>query len=102
MRLIFTTLIAIVGIATAPLAATFGPLVEANDLAGALDREQPILLDIRNAGYEDSHVDGALWAPYKLFRGTKDNPGGLVDLAVLEKHLERLGLEQDAPIVIIS
>ena len=49
MRLIFTTLIAIVGIATAPLAATFGPLVEANDLAGALDREQPILLR-RHAG----------------------------------------------------
>ena len=102
MRLILTTLVAIVGIATAPLAATFGPLVEANDLANALDAKQPVLLDIRNDGYADSHVDGALWAPYKLFRGTKDNPGGLMDLAVLEEHLEKLGLEQDEPIVIIS
>lgn len=102
MRLILTTLVAIVGIATAPLAATFGPLVEANDLANALDAKQPVLLDIRNDGYADSHVDGALWAPYKLFRGTKDNPGGLMDLAVLEDHLEKLGLEQDEPIVIIS
>ena len=102
MRLILTTLVAIVGIATAPLAATFGPLVEADDLANALDTKQPVLLDIRNDGYADSHVDGALWAPYKLFRGTKDNPGGLMDLAVLEEHLEKLGLEQDEPIVIIS
>ena len=102
MRLILTTLAAIVGIATAPLAATFGPLVEADDLANALDAKQPVLLDIRNDGYADSHVDGALWAPYKLFRGTKDNPGGLMDLAVLEEHLEKLGLEQDEPIIIIS
>ena len=102
MRLILTTLAAIVGIATAPLAATFGPLVEANDLANALDAKQPVLLDIRNDGYADSHVNGALWAPYKLFRGTKENPGGLMDLAVLEEHLEKLGLEQDEPIVIIS
>ena len=102
MRLILTTLVAIVGIATAPLAATFGPLVEADDLANALDTKQPVLLDIRNDGYADSHVDGALWAPYKLFRGTKDNPGGLMDLAVLEEHLEKLGLEQDEPIIIIS
>lgn len=102
MRLILTTLAAIVGIASAPLAATFGPLVEAKDLAEALGREQPILLDIRNVGYEDSHVDGALWAPYKLFRGPKENPGGLMDLTSLEEQLEQLGLEQDEPIVIIS
>ncbi|MDT2032078.1 rhodanese-like domain-containing protein [Planktomarina sp.] len=102
MKFIPTTLVAIVSIATAPLAATFGPLVEADELAGALDKEEPILLDIRNNGYEDSHVDGALWAPYKLFRGTKENPGGLMDLTVLEGQLEQLGLEQDDPIVIIS
>ena len=102
MRLFLTTFVAIFGIATAPLAATFGPLVEASDLAEALDTKQPILLDIRNAGYKDSHVDGALWAPYKLFRGTKENPGGLMDLTVLEQQLEQLGLEQNEPIVIIS
>jgi thiosulfate/3-mercaptopyruvate sulfurtransferase len=102
MRLILTTFVAIVGIATAPFAATFGPLVEANDLAEALDTKRPVLLDIRNGGYKDSHVDGALWAPYKLFRGTKENPGGLMDLTVLEEQLEQLGLEQDEPIVIIS
>ena len=87
MKFILTTLVAIVSIASAPLAATFGPLVEADELAGALDKEQPILLDIRNSGYEDSHVDGALWAPYKLFRGTKENPGGLMDLTVLVASL---------------
>jgi len=36
MKFILTTLVAIVSIASAPLAATFGPLVEADELAGAL------------------------------------------------------------------
>ena len=102
MKLSLSIFATIVGIATAPFAATFGPLVEARDLAAAINQVQPVLLDIRNKGYEDSHVDGALWAPYKLFRGPKENPGALVDVKVLEQNLEQLGLKQDAPIVIIS
>lgn len=102
MKLSLSIFATIVGIATAPFAATFGPLVEARDLAAAINQVQPVLLDIRNKGYEDSHVDGALWAPYKMFRGPKENPGALVDVKVLEQNLEQLGLKQDAPIVIIS
>ena len=102
MKLSLSIIATSLTIATAPLASTFGPLVEANDLAQALETEQPVLLDIRNKGYEDSHVDGALWAPYKLFRGTKENPGALFDINVLEQHLEQLGLQQDELIVIIS
>jgi thiosulfate/3-mercaptopyruvate sulfurtransferase len=102
MKLSLSIIATSLGIATAPLASTFGPLVEANDLAKALETEQPVLLDIRNKGYDDSHVDGALWAPYKLFRGTKENPGALVNINELEQHLEQLGLQQNEPIVIIS
>ncbi|MBT6305202.1 MAG: sulfurtransferase, partial [Rhodospirillaceae bacterium] len=102
MKLSLSIIATSLGIATAPLASTFGPLVEAKDLAQALGTEQPVLLDIRNKGYKDSHVNGALWAPYMLFRGTKENPGALVDVNVLEKHSEQLGLQQDEPIVIIS
>ncbi|KZM47694.1 rhodanese-like domain-containing protein [Labrenzia sp. OB1] len=90
------------GLATSAHAATFGPLVEAAELSASLETAQPVLLDIRNAGYEDGHADGALFAPYRMFRGPAENPGGLVDVEKLEAELEELGLEQDAPIVILS
>ncbi|WP_269585186.1 sulfurtransferase [Roseibium sp. Sym1] len=90
------------GLATTASAETFGPLVEADDLAAALDSEMPILLDIRNAGYEDGHAEGALFAPYRMFRGPEKNPGALFDIEKLEAELEELGLEQDVPIVILS
>ena len=54
MKLFLSIIATSLSIATAPLASTFGPLVEANDLAQALETEQPVLLDIRNKGYEDS------------------------------------------------
>jgi len=90
------------GLATAASADTFGPLVNATDLGAALDTEMPVLLDIRNAGYEDGHAEGALFAPYRMFRGPKDNPGALFDVEKLEADLEQLGLEPDVPIVILS
>jgi len=48
MKLSLSIIATSLAIATAPLASTFGPLVEANDLAQALETEQPVLLDIRN------------------------------------------------------
>lgn len=90
------------GLATSASAATFGPLVDADALAAALDSEAPVLLDIRNAGYEDGHAEGALFAPYRMFRGPDQNPGALFDIEKLEAELEELGLEQDVPIVILS
>jgi thiosulfate/3-mercaptopyruvate sulfurtransferase len=90
------------GLATAASAASYGPLVEADKLAATLDTVEPVLLDIRNDGYQEGHADGALYAPYRMFRGPEDNPGGLVDVEKLEAELEELGLEQDTPIVILS
>lgn len=90
------------GLVTSAAADTFGPLVDADTLFAALDSEMPILLDIRNAGYDDGHAEGALYAPYRMFRGPEDNPGALFDIEKLEAELEELGLEQDLPIVILS
>jgi len=90
------------GLAGSAAADTFGPLVDANTLSAALDSETPVLLDIRNAGYEDGHAEGALFAPYRMFRGPDSNPGALFDIEKLEAELEELGLEQDLPIVILS
>ncbi len=90
------------GLATTASAATFGPLVDAVELSASLETAEPVLLDIRNAGYEKEHADGALFAPYRMFRGPAENPGALVDMVKLEAELEELGLEQDTSIVILS
>ena len=66
-------------LATSATAASFGPLVEAAELSASLDTVEPVLLDIRNEGYEKGHADGALFAPYRMFRGPAENPGGLDD-----------------------
>ena len=84
------------------LADTFGPLVTPTDLAQEMDSVQPIVVDIRDDGYDKSHLPTAYWAPYRLFRGPDDNPGGMVDVATLEETYETLGLEYDLPIVLVT
>lgn len=82
-------------------AATFGPLVDPVDLDAALASSDAIVLDIRGKAYAEGHVDGAVSAPYGLFRGPADNPGQLLEAATLEERYETLGLELDRPIVIV-
>lgn len=92
-----------VAIATPSITSTtFGPLVEPQELATSLQNAKPVLLDVRGYGYEEGHVPGAISAPYSLFRGPKENPGQLLDIAQLKEELEWLGLQLDDPIVIIT
>jgi len=99
-RLIF---IAFSALFVAPAtAATFGPLVSPTDLNAELDSAQPILLDIRGEAYEkEGHIVGAISAPYGIFRGPKENPGQLLEVATLEERYEALGLELERPVVIV-
>ena len=83
------------------LAATFGPLVTPDALAEADPSADPILLDIRGDAYGQGHIDGAVAAPYALFRGPEDNPGQVPDVDALERRYEALGLEPERPIVIV-
>jgi thiosulfate/3-mercaptopyruvate sulfurtransferase len=100
---LFTPVFAMaLGLATTAAASTFGPLVEAEDLSAALADTSPVLLDIRAKGFEAAHAEGAVSAPYGLFRGPKENPGALVDVEELEAQLELRGLELDDPIVILT
>lgn len=82
-------------------ALTFGPLITPADLSAQLEQTNPIILDVRGAPYDKAHIPGAVSAPYELFRGPKENPGQMVDAALLEERYEALGLEIDRPIVII-
>lgn len=82
-------------------AATFGPLVTPTELAAEVSAAQPVILDIRDAGYELGHLPGAISAPYATVRGEAANPGAVPDVAALEAAFEQLGLRQDQPIVIV-
>ncbi len=99
-RLIATTALSLAAALPAH-AATFGPLVTPEDLEPALDTSDAIVLDIRGDAYAKGHIDGAISAPYGLFRGPAENPGQLLDVATLEERYEVLGLELDRPIVIV-
>ena len=81
-------------------AATFGPLVTPTELVAEAPAAQPIILDIRDAGYDKGHLPGAISAPYATVRGGTANPGAVPDVAALEAAFEQLGLRQDQPIVI--
>lgn len=99
-RIILASLAGIVA-ASGAFAASFGPLVTPNELAARAEAVQPIVLDIRDAGYDQGHLPGALSAPYAAFRGDSANPGAVPDVDALEAAFEQLGLREDRPIVIV-
>lgn len=101
MKKLLGALILSLGLVSAAAASSYGPLVEADALFTSTAAINPVLLDIRNKGYDEKHILGAISAPYSIFRGSKENPGGVVDVEKLETSLEKVGLVQDQPIVII-
>ena len=65
----------------------FGPLLAPDALAAAQQEKDPLLIDIRSEGdFADGHIDGAVNAPYGLFRGPEDNPGKLPTEARAERR----------------
>ena len=89
---------ALIALTSPAFAADLGPLVTPAELDGA----EVTVLDIRGDAYDQGHIDGALDAPYGLFRGPADNPGQLVPVEELETTYESLGLSPDEPVVIVS
>lgn len=82
----------------ATTAAAFGPLIAPGQVAEA---PAPLILDVRDAGYDKGHIEGAVSAPYALFRGPADNPGALVPEDELEATLRRLGVTLDRAVLIV-
>lgn len=82
----------------------FGPLVTPQELSGLQGETAPLILDIRAAddkGYGAGHIDGAVSAPYPLFRGPKDNPGQVPDDDKLTQTLRALGVTTERPVVVV-
>ncbi len=81
--------------------AGLGPLVDAQALQSALGQVE--VVDIRpegEDGYGGGHIEGAVNAPYALFRGPSDNPGRVPEPGELSRILSDLGLETDDRVVI--
>jgi thiosulfate/3-mercaptopyruvate sulfurtransferase len=102
MKLAFSTIVATLALTATSFAATFGPLVNVDELNAARATKAPVLLDIRSKGYQEGHIEGAVSAPYSIFRGPAENPGQVPDVEALEAELEKLGLEQDDTIVVVT
>lgn len=82
--------------------AGLGPLIDPAGLSAALEKDPPVILDIRGkTAFEQGHVPDARSAPYGLFRGGADNPGELVPEARLTEVLRGLGLTTDRAVVIV-
>lgn len=101
MKLLSFTTLALLGMSTATYAA-IGPLISPAELQELIGTEDaPLVLDIRGPAYEQGHVEGAISAPYALFRGEADNPGALVPVEELEARLQDLGITRDQPVVVV-
>lgn len=84
--------------------ADFGPLITPDALSEARTGVDPLVIDIRaegSGGYGGGHIDGAVNAPYGLFRGPAENPGQLVPEERLTEVLRGLGVTPDRPTVVV-
>ncbi|MBJ3762100.1 sulfurtransferase [Maribius pontilimi] len=81
---------------------SLGPLVDPAGLESALeDRDTLLVLDIRTPeDFGEGHVQGAVNAPYGLFRGPADNPGQMKTEAELSQVLSSLGATTERPTII--
>lgn len=102
---IFTLLVfSLFWVGTSLQAATYQPLLEAQQLRAALDANPALqIIDIRSpADYAAGHIPNAISAPYGKWRGPANNPGQLADKAHFEQLTRQLGLTDQQPIVVYS
>lgn len=85
-------------------AATYQPLVEAQQLSQAIAAQPQLqLIDIRSPeDFAAGHIPGARSAPYGQWRGPANNPGQLADEAYFQTLTRKLGLTDQQPIIIYS
>ena len=94
-------LASVVGLWSAPaFSGDLSPLITPSELASTT--ESPLILDIRAKGFKLGHIEGAVSAPYSLFRGPAENPGQVPPTGQLEAIYEISGLEPSSAIVIVS
>ncbi|SEO02228.1 thiosulfate/3-mercaptopyruvate sulfurtransferase [Paracoccus alcaliphilus] len=102
MRRLFFSAIAVIGLSGAAIASDFGPLLTPDELQALNGQpDAPLVLDIRGEDYAQGHIEGAVSAPYDLFRGPAENPGALVPEDQLQAVLRDLGVTLERPVVVV-
>lgn len=88
--------------ATISAAQDWKPLITPQELVGLSGKVD--LIDIRlvtgGEGYAAGHINGAISAPYPLWRGPADNPGQRLTDGELSMLLRAKGLTKRTPVVI--
>lgn len=79
------------------------PLLSPADLQAQAKAPQVRIIDIREPkAYAESHIPGAVSAPYGQWRGPASNPGDLPALPQLTQLVQSLGLSPDSHAVVVS
>lgn len=111
MRIIIFALFAAMSAFGAAKAETWNKLVTPAELAdmqtgaaadtGVVAGSAPLIIDIRSAdAYAEGHIEGAVNAPYGLWRGPQDNPGRRLSDAALTSVLRQTGVTRSRPVLI--
>ena len=89
--------------------AKLDPLLSSAEMVQAQSQTNMAILDILSDGFginekdefSAGHIAGAVNIPYTQFRPSKNNPGSLIDIYVLENMLEAAELEPTHSIAIV-
>ena len=81
--------------------AAFGPVITSDRLEKLLEKDKPLILDIRGNNVKDGYIPGAISVSYSAFRGPKNNPGQLVTNAHLTSLFQELGILPERPVVVV-
>jgi len=82
------------------------PLMTPAELAARLGDARLRIVDIRSGNFAKSangieHIAGAQSAPYPQWRGPKDSPGKMPTSAALTTLIQRLGIDESTPVVVV-
>lgn len=84
------------------------PLVDAEALAALVRQPNVRVIDIRDGQnaqgktpYDVGHIPGAVYAPYRFWRGPETAPGRMRDPDYLGELVQRLGVERDTRAVVV-
>jgi thiosulfate/3-mercaptopyruvate sulfurtransferase len=98
LRLLLLLAVPLAALAQAPSPE---PLLNPAELSVRLGHTKLRVVDVRAPEKETVYVPGAVSAPYANWRGPASNPGRLPDAAALTSLLQRLGIDEATPVVVV-
>jgi len=100
LRLILPLIIAM-AVTTGAAAEPWKKLLAPAELAALIGTGPVTVIDIRGPkAYAAGHVAGALNAPFRTWRGPRENPGLRLPDERLTERLQSLGIGQESPVVV--